>query len=39
MLCVFTLTLSAQNITVSGSVSDSNGPLPGVSVVVNGTTN
>lgn len=39
MLCALTLTMSAQNITVSGSVSDSNGPLPGVSVVVNGTAN
>ncbi|MBL4879730.1 MAG: TonB-dependent receptor [Oleispira sp.] len=37
--CVFSLSMYAQDVTVSGTVSDQNGPLPGVSVVVEGTTN
>ncbi|GGG43802.1 hypothetical protein GCM10011414_11800 [Croceivirga lutea] len=31
--------LQAQTVTISGTVTDSSGPLPGVSVVVEGTTN
>ena len=31
-------TLSAQNITIRGTVSDSNGPLPGATIAVKGTT-
>ena len=34
---LFTFTISAQEIQVSGSVTDQNGPLPGVSIVVEGT--
>ena len=34
---LFTFTVSAQEISVSGSVTDQNGPLPGVSIVVQGT--
>ncbi|MDC6367701.1 MULTISPECIES: SusC/RagA family TonB-linked outer membrane protein [Flavobacteriaceae] len=33
------LSMHAQEIQVSGTVGDENGPLPGVSVVVDGTTN
>jgi len=33
------ITLTAQNLEVSGSVSDVDGPLPGVNIVVKGTTN
>ena len=39
-LCmVICLTAKAQTTTVSGTVSDANGPLPGVTVVVKGTVN
>ena len=34
---LFAFTVSAQDISVSGSVTDPNGPLPGVSIVVQGT--
>lgn len=37
LLLLTSLSVNAQNITVSGSVTDVNGPLPGVSVVVAGT--
>ena len=37
--CVFSLTGFAQEITVTGTVSDANGPLPGVTVLLKGTTN
>ncbi len=33
------VTLSAQDLEVSGTVSDADGPLPGVNIVVQGTTN
>lgn len=39
LLPLFTLNASAQTTTVSGQVSDSSGPLPGVTVSVPGTTN
>ncbi|MCQ2149478.1 MAG: TonB-dependent receptor [Bacteroidales bacterium] len=35
----FAATANAQNVKVSGVVSDSQGPIPGVSVMVQGTTN
>ncbi|MBL86908.1 MAG: SusC/RagA family protein [Winogradskyella sp.] len=35
----FILPSLAQNITVSGTVSDANGPIPGVNVIVTNTTN
>lgn len=39
LMWIFTLCIIAQNITVTGSVKDSNGePLPGVTIVVKGTT-
>ena len=34
----FTLTVNAQTTTISGTVSDATGPLPGVTVIVKGTT-
>ncbi|MGA9590227.1 MAG: carboxypeptidase-like regulatory domain-containing protein, partial [Salegentibacter sp.] len=34
----FTLTVNAQTTTISGTVSDATGPLPGVTVMVKGTT-
>lgn len=38
--CVFSLSMYAQDLTVSGTVNDNSGvPLPGASVVVDGTTN
>ncbi|WP_373058017.1 SusC/RagA family TonB-linked outer membrane protein [Zunongwangia sp. H14] len=36
-LLLFTTALSAQEVTVSGTVSDAMGPLPGVSVILEGT--
>ncbi|TRZ42494.1 SusC/RagA family TonB-linked outer membrane protein [Robertkochia solimangrovi] len=38
-LLLFSVSLSAQNSTVSGTVSDKVGPLPGVSVIVVGSNN
>ncbi len=39
LLCMFsTLLLNAQGKTISGTVTDESGPLPGVSVVIKGTT-
>lgn len=38
VLFVFAFSAYAQTINISGTVSDENGPLPGVSVVVKGTT-
>lgn len=39
-ICIFTFSLSAkaQSFTVTGTVSDNNGTLPGVTVVIKGTT-
>lgn len=45
VLCTFLIVLmgitfaNAQDVTISGTVSDAQGPLPGASVVVKGTTN
>ena len=38
-LCMVAFGLNAQNVKVSGTVSDANGPLPGAVVMVKGTTN
>lgn len=39
LLLLFVITISAQQKTVTGIVSDDSGPLPGASVIVKGTTN
>ena len=39
LFCIYSFVGFAQEITVTGTVSDANGPLPGVTILVKGTSN